>query len=167
VGHGAALALSGYPGEGLVEMQSGARRFLGSGGRLYEPYLWMGMAESHLLLDHVDNCFDCLERSRRCIESRDQKFYEPEMHRLFGAFFRYRGEGGRAEASYARALEVARAQAGRSWELRAATDLARLWRDEGRTAQAHELLRHASAWLPDNVDMPDLRSARAVLDSLG
>jgi hypothetical protein len=166
-GHGAALTISGSPGAGLEEMQAGARRFLGTGGRLYEPYLWMGMAEAHLLRDHVDNCLDCLERSQQCIDNPDQKFYEPEMHRLFGAFFRYRGESGRAEASYARAIKVARAQAGRSWELRAATDLARLWRNEGRTTQARDLLAPACAWFPEELDGPDVTAARAALAALG
>jgi predicted ATPase len=160
------MAMLGSPGAGLEEMQSGARRFLGTGGRLYEPFLWLWMAEAHLLLDHVDDSFECLERSRQCIENPDQRFYEPEMHRHFGAFFRHRGESRRAETSYTRAIEAARAQAGRSWELRAETDLARLWRDEGKPEEARHLLAPLYARFPQGVDTSDLTAARTLLEPL-
>jgi tetratricopeptide (TPR) repeat protein len=166
-GRGAALAISGSPAAGLEQMQAGARRFLGTGGRLYEPFLWMGMAEAHRLLNHLDNAFDCLERARQCVDNPDQRFYEPEMHRLFGVFFQQRGESARAAASYLRAVATARSQAARSWELRAATDLARLWRDEGKAAPARDLLEPACASFAGTLDAPELKAARAILASLG
>lgn len=166
-GHGAAMAMSGCPSAGLEQMQSGAHRYLGAGGRLFEPYLWIWMAEAHLMLGQSDDSSECLKRSRQCIEKTDQRFYEPEMHRLFGALWRQRGEGGRAEASYVRAIEVAHAQAGRSWELRAAADLARLWRDDGKHAQARDLLVPVCNGFTGNADAADLNDAKALLETLG
>ncbi len=166
-GDGAVLAMSGLPDEGLEKMRAGADRFRATGARLYEPYLWMRMAEAHLLLDQVDESFECLERARQSVGTPDQRFYAPELLRLFGASFRQRGEACRAERSYARAIEVARAQSGRSWELRATMDLARLWRDAGKTAQARDLLAPVAAWFPQSLDMPDMKAAKVVLDTLG
>jgi tetratricopeptide (TPR) repeat protein len=166
-GHGAALAISGRPSAALEQMQAGARRFLGTGGRLFEPYLWMWMAEAHLLLQQADASAECLERSRQCIEKPDQRFYEPEMHRIAGALWRHRGDSGRAEASYARAIDVARCQSARSWELRAAAHLARLWRDTGKTGPARDLLAPVYGWFPEGVDTPDLNDAKTLLETLG
>ena len=77
------------------------------------------------------------------------------------------GDAAGAEAHCAEALTIARAQDARHWELRAATDLARLWRDRGRRAEAHELLAPVHAWFSDGADAPDLQAASAVLDGLG
>ena len=165
--HGAALTLSGRPGAGLEQMQAGAERYLRAGGRLFEPYLWLWMAEAHLLLDRADESADCLERSQQCLAGPDQQFYAPEVHRTCGNLWRHRADIRRAEASYARSIEAARAQSGRSWELRAARDLAQLWRDEGKAAEGRELLAPIYGWFSEGVDTPDLREAKALLTALG
>jgi predicted ATPase len=70
-------------------------------------------------------------------------YYQAELHRLEGELRldRYPAGALAAEASFRRAIEIARQQQAKSWELRAATSLARLWRDQGRRAEARELLR--------------------------
>ena len=71
-----------------------------------------------------------------------------------------------AEFHYERALSVARAQKAKSWELRAAIGLARLWRDNGRERQAHELLAPAYGWFTEGFDTRDLREAKTLLNEL-
>ena len=72
-----------------------------------------------------------------------------------------------AEACFRRAVEIARAQGARWWELRAAVSLARLLRDQGRRAEARDLLAPVYGWFTEGFDLPDLREAGALLDTLG
>ena len=72
----------------------------------------------------------------------------------------------RAEASYRRAIERARSQEAKSWELRAATSLARLWRNQGKPAAARDLLAPVYGWFTEGFDTADLKDAKALLDHL-
>jgi predicted ATPase len=66
-----------------------------------------------------------------------------------------------------RALTVAREQQAKSWELRASTSLARLWRDQGKRTEARDLLAPIYGWFTEGFDTPDLKDAKALLDQLG
>jgi predicted ATPase len=72
----------------------------------------------------------------------------------------------KAEAYFDRALAVARTQKAKSWELRAAMSMARLWRDQGKPQQAHELLAPIFGWFTEGFDTLDLKQARALLEGL-
>ena len=73
---------------------------------------------------------------------------------------------GEAEVAFTRALAVARRQQAKSWELRAAMSLARLWRDQGKVPQARELLAPVYGWFTEGFDTRDLKEAKALLDEL-
>ena len=73
----------------------------------------------------------------------------------------------KAEAYFERALAVAREQQARSWELRAATSMARLWRDQGKRDEARDLLAPVYGWFTEGFDTLDLKDAKALLDALG
>ena len=89
------------------------------------------------------------------------------MHRAEGELRRLAGAPTReVEACFAAALAVARQQAARSFELRAATSLARLRRDQGRRGEARDLLAPVYGWFTEGFDTPDLRDAEALLDEL-
>ena len=75
-------------------------------------------------------------------------------------------DAAKAEAHFERALAVARNQQAKSWELRVAMSMARLWRDQGKRRQAHDLLAPVHAWFTQGFDTLDLREARALLDEL-
>jgi predicted ATPase len=72
-----------------------------------------------------------------------------------------------AECSYRKAIEIACAQSAKSWELRAATRLARLWHRQGKTAEARDLVAPVYAWFTEGFDTADLKEAKALLDQLG
>jgi predicted ATPase len=72
----------------------------------------------------------------------------------------------KAEKYFERALGVARQQQAKSWELRAAMSMARLWRDQGRPQQARELLAPVYAWFTEGFDTRDLKEAKALLEKL-
>jgi predicted ATPase len=94
--------------------------------------------------------------------------WEPEVHRLIGDLLLRRNPNApdRAEASYRLAIERARAQEAKSWELRAATSLTRLWRNQGKPSEAHALLAPIYGWFTEGFDTADLKEAKALLAEL-
>ena len=94
--------------------------------------------------------------------------HEPEVHRVLGELERQDPNSNTkaAERSLLNALEVARAQDAKGWELRAATSLARLWEAQGKTAEARELLAPIYAWFTEGFDTQNLKDARALLEEL-
>jgi predicted ATPase len=95
-----------------------------------------------------------------------ERWAEAEIHRLRGTLLLSIQEDAAAEDSYLRALEVARQQQAKFWELRAALSLARLWRDQGKVQQARELLAPVYGWFTEGFDTRDLKDAKALLEEL-
>jgi predicted ATPase len=102
------------------------------------------------------------------IETTKETWYEADVHRIAGeiALMSPERDTARAEAYFERALEVARAQQAKSWELRAATSMARLWREQGKRDEARELLAPVYGWFTEGFDTLDLKQAKALLDEL-
>jgi predicted ATPase len=163
---GAGLVQAGRPEEALIQLRAGSRHFFAVGSRQYEPYIRYSEAEAHLLCDRADESAVCLGLAQQAVEQTNQRFFEPEVHRIAAKLHRSRGEFDKAEACYRRAVEQARGQSGRSWELRAATGLARLCLEQGRHVEAREILAPVYGWFTEGFDTPDLKEARALLDEL-
>jgi predicted ATPase len=91
-----------------------------------------------------------------------------DLHRLEGELLLIRASDNQAEAEacFRRALEVARAQSAKALELRASTSLARLWAEQGRRAEAHDLLAPVYGWFTEGFHTADLKDAKALLDEL-
>jgi predicted ATPase len=102
-------------------------------------------------------------------ETTKEKWCEAEIHRSAGeiALLSPERHAAKAEAYFERALEVAQSQQAKSWELRAATSMARLWRDQGKMQQARELLAPVDGWFTEGFDTRDLKEAKALLGELG
>ena len=95
------------------------------------------------------------------------KWFEAEVYRIAGEIrSSRRNRIPKAEVYFDRALEVARKQQAKSWELRAAMSMARLWRDQGKPQQARELLAPVYGWFTEGFDTLDLKEAKALLDQL-
>jgi predicted ATPase len=101
-------------------------------------------------------------------ETTKERWYEAEIYRVAGeiALLSPSPDLVKAEDYFARALAIARAQQARSWELRTATSLARLWCEEGKRQEARDCLAPVHAWFTEGFDTADLRQARALLDAL-
>ena len=135
----------------------------------------VGLGMSHVLFAEclekqgdTDEALAALEVAVVHFERTGDAMGEPEVHRLIGDLLLRRNPSApdRAEASYRRAIERARSQEAKSWELRAATSLARLWRDQGKPAAARELLAPVYGWFTEGFGTADLKEAKALLDRL-
>ncbi len=101
------------------------------------------------------------------VERTGERQSEAELHRLKGEWLlAHRRQRGEAEACLKRAIAVARGQDAKMFELRAAMSLARLWGDQGRRGEAHDLLAPIYDWFTEGFDTLDLKEAKAVLDEL-
>jgi predicted ATPase len=116
----------------------------------------------------TDEAITALKAAVVHVERTGDTLLEPEVHRLMGDLLLRRNPSApdRAEACYRRALERARRQEAKSWELRAATSLARLWHDQGKPATALDLLAPIYGWFTEGFDTADLKDAKALLDEL-
>ena len=101
-------------------------------------------------------------------EESGERWWEADLHRLEGELLLIRASDNQAEAEacFRRALEVAQAQSAKAFELRASTSLARLWAEQGRRAEAHDLLAPIYGWFTEGFDTADLKDAKALLEEL-
>ena len=108
---------------------------------------------------------EALPRARR----DGRRWIEPELHRLRGELLLTQPEAdaGEAQACFQRAIMIACGDGAKVLELRAATSLARLWRDQGRHTEARDLLVPLYGWFTEGFDTPDLREAQALLRADG
>ena len=102
------------------------------------------------------------------IETTKERWFEAEVNRIAGeiALKSPEPDAAKAQAYFERALAVARQQQAKSWELRAAMSMARLWRDQGKRDEARDLLAPVYGWFTEGFDTLDLKEAKALLDEL-
>jgi predicted ATPase len=102
------------------------------------------------------------------VETAKERWCEAEVHRIAGeiALLSPESDAAKAEVYFERALGIARAQQAKSWELRAAMSLARLWHDQEKGQQARDLLAPVYNWFTEGFDTRDLKKAKTLLDAL-
>src|SRR5207248_1871647 len=130
------------------------------------PMLLMWLAEAHAMLGQPVEGLNCLAEATQIIETTEERVHEVELHRLRGDLLNATGDQSAAERSYRQALAVAGQQSAKLFELRSATSLGRLWRDQGKIADAHALLAPIYDWFTEGFDAPDLIEAKALLQEL-
>jgi len=110
----------------------------------------------------------CIGETLTAIETTKEKWWEAEVYRVAGeiALLSVEPDAATAEAYFERGLTVARQQQAKSWELRAAMSLARLWRDQGKVQQARELLAPVYGWFTEGFETRDLKEAKELLEAL-
>jgi predicted ATPase len=126
------------------------------------------LAIAYAELGQLDDARHCIEDAIEKGESSKEKWCEAEVHRIAGEIeLKARvPDPEKAEAYFDRALAIARQQQAKSWELRAAMSLARLWRSQGKPQQARELLAPVYGWFTEGFDTLDLKEAKSLLDEL-
>ena len=126
------------------------------------------LASAHAQLGQFDDARHCIGEAMTTLETSGERWCEAEVNRIAGEIALKSGEpdAARAEAYFERALAVSRKQQAKSWELRAAMSMARLWREEGKHKEARDLLAPVYGWFTEGFDTLDLKEAKALLDDL-
>ncbi len=167
---GWALAERGQEHEGIDQMRKGiaARRAIGV--EMWQPHLLAFSAAVYGKVGKVEEGLSVLTEALSLIDRNGERCWEAELYRLKGQLLLQQNEGEScfrsAEACFRHALEVARCQSARSWELRAAMSLSRLWRRQGKKEEARMLLQEIYDWFTEGFDTADLKEAKALLDAL-
>jgi class 3 adenylate cyclase/predicted ATPase len=165
---GWALAMQGQGKEGLAQVRQGIAAHRATWAVLTIPYLCTLLADVYDHLGHTDDGLQALAEAHILVEQHDERWWEAEIHRLRGVLLLRQPGTSQAEAEtwLRRALDVARRQEAKSLELRAAMSLSRLWRHQGKRAEACDLLAPVYGWFTEGFDTADLQEAKALLDAL-
>jgi predicted ATPase len=162
------LALSGKASDAVHVIASGITALRSTGATLFVPLYLSHLTRAYAELGQIDDAWRCIDEAMTAQETTKERWFEAETNRIAGeiALMPPDRDGTKAETYFQRSLAVARQQQGKSWELRAAMGLARLWRDQGKTVEARELLAPVYGWFTEGFDTLDLKEAKALLDAL-
>ena len=166
---GRALADTGTPAVSVTQIKGGIDGWRMTGSGFTIPYFLALQAEACRKDGRTDEALALVAEARELIGKTDEGFYAGELHRLEGELRREKSGGADeagVEACFERALDAARAEGARAFELRAATSLARLWSEQGKGGEARRLLAEACASFAGAPLTPDLAEARALLVTL-
>jgi predicted ATPase len=164
--HGWALAGQGQFEAGVAELREGMEAYREQGNEHVRPYLLTLLAEQHGKAGDVEQGLALLAEALALLEASGERWCEAETRRVTGELLLRTGHAAQGEAALSQAIEVARTQQARSFELRAAVSLARLWQSQARTAAARQLVSPIVSWFGEQVETRDLREARSLLASL-
>ena len=170
---GWALVEEGQAEEGVAQIRQGLAARRATGTELYRPWFLALLAEAYGKVWQAAEGLVVLAEALAVVDKTGERFWEAELHRLQGELtLQSRGSGlpstveAEAEQCFHQALAVARTQQAKSWELRAATSLARLWHRQGKQEAAQQLLGDIYGWFTEGFDTHDLRAAQALLEEL-
>jgi class 3 adenylate cyclase/predicted ATPase len=165
---GWSVAEQGWPAEGAARIEEGIAAYRASGAATSLPCLLALLADARRVSGQLEEAIALLREALDRSEASGERWFEAELHRIKGDVLLRAPEVDPAEAETClrKAIEVAQRQGARLWELRAATSLARLWGDQGRRAEAHDLLAPVYGWFTEGFDTADLKDAKALLDEL-
>jgi predicted ATPase len=166
--HGWALAMQGQGEAGLAEMRQGLAADLATGSKSWQPYCLGLLAEAYGAGGHPDAGLTALAEALAVLDTTELRSYAAELYRLKGALLQQQAvpDASQAETCFHQALDIARQQQAKSFELRAATSLARLWQSQGKRQEAYDLLAPVYHWFTEGFDTADLQEAKTLLDQL-
>jgi predicted ATPase len=142
--------------------------FQTTGAKLCSAW-WLGLlAEAYGERAWIEAGRAVVVEALRAVDDTGEHFYEAELYRFRGEFLLHLSSDNQREAEtcFQHAIRIAQSQQAKSWELRAATSLARLWQQQGKRQEARQLLGDVYGWFTEGFDTADLRDAKALLDAL-
>ncbi len=168
ISQGCALALTGNASDAVQILTSGIAALRSTGATWGVSFYLSCLARAYADLGQFDDAWRCIGEAMTAVETTKEKWCEADIHRIAGEIVLLSPElnAAKAEAYFERALAVARKQQAKSWELRAAMSMARLLRDQGKWAEARDLLAPVYGWFTEGFDTLDLKEAKALLGEL-
>jgi class 3 adenylate cyclase/predicted ATPase len=191
---GWALGEQGYGEEGIAQVRLGLAAYQATGAKMLQPYFLALLAQAHATAGQVEEGLRVLAEALAMVQNTGERWWEAELYRLKGEFILKQAVGKEspptapadatigaevrmgvyghspllteAEACFRRALAVAQRQGAKSLELRAALSLVRLWQQQGKCAEARQLLAEIYDWFTEGLHTADLQEARALLKEL-
>jgi predicted ATPase len=165
---GRVLAMTGKASDAVQKLTSGITAFRSTGATNSLPLQLSCLAKAYADLGQFDDAWRCIGEAMTAVETTNERWFEPDIHRIAGeiALLSPEPDAAKAEAHFRRALAVARKQQAKSLELRAAMSMARLWRDQGKRDEARALLAPVYGWFTEGFETLDLTEAKALLDEL-
>jgi predicted ATPase len=171
---GWALADQGQREEGTVQLRQGLAAYQATRSELFQPYFLALLAEVYGKVGQVEEGLSVVAEALAAVEKTEERWCEAELYRLRGELTLATSSVQRlgssvqkeAEGYFLKAIEIARQQQARSWELRATTSLARLWQQQGKHHEARSLLAEIYGWFTEGLDTKDLQEANALLTEL-
>ena len=165
---GCVSALTGKPSDAVQTITTGISVFRSTGATIFIPMWSCHLAAAYADLGQFEDAQRCISEAMVAVQATKETLFEAELCRIAGeiTLMSPQADVTGAEANFERALAVARSQQAKSWELRAATSMARLLRDQGKHEEARELLAPVYGWFTEGFDTLDLKEAKALLDAL-
>jgi class 3 adenylate cyclase/predicted ATPase len=165
---GCLLAVTGKASDAVHTLTSGITAWRSTGAAIFVPLYLSHLAIAHAKLGQFDDAWRCIGEALTAVKTTKETWIEADVHRVAGeiALKSPKPDAAKAQAHFERALAVARQQQAKSWELRAAMSMARLWRDQAKREEARNLLAPVYGWFTEGFDTLDLKEAKALLDEL-
>src|SRR5262249_54507616 len=135
--------------EGISLLRSGSTAFRSTGAEVYVPHHTALLAGAYEIAGQIDEAVTLLDDALQMVERKGERWLEAELNRQKGQLLLRQGRTGTAEAAYCKALDIAREQEAKMWELRAAMSLARLRGDQGRYTEARDILAPVYGWFTE------------------
>jgi predicted ATPase len=189
---GWALAEQGQGEEGITQIQQGMADWRATGAEAVRPHFLALLAEAYGKVGQTENGLNTLAEARALVDKTGERVYEAELYRLKGTLTLQSQASlgqisdksqasqdksevadprplipdpqGEAEACFLKAIQIARKQQAKSLELRATMNLARLWRQQGKATEAHEMLAAVYNWFTEGFDTADLQDAKRLIE---
>ncbi len=152
--------------EGLSLLRAGSSAYCATGAAAWMPLYIALLAGACEIAGLIEEGAARLDQALQLVERTGERWFAAELDRRRGRLLLRQGQAEAAEELYRKALGIAREQEAKTWELRAAASLARLWGDQGRRAAARDLLAPVYGWFTEGFATPDLKEAKALLDEL-
>jgi class 3 adenylate cyclase/predicted ATPase len=165
---GCVHAMSGQPFDAVRMITAGLGAWKLLGATTFAPFFLSYLARAYADLGNFGDALYSIGEAITTVETTKERWCEAEVHRIAGeiTLLAPKPDTAKAEAYFERALAVARKQQAKSWELRAAMSMARLWCGQGKQDEARELLAPVYFWFIEGFDTRDLKEAKALLDGL-
>jgi predicted ATPase len=165
--NGAGLIYQGQLHDGLPMILKGLHAFQATGAELMLTYQFSTLGQAYTQAGEFGAAHRALDDGLALVQKNDERFQEAELHRLLGELhLAETDDQAAAEECFHTAIQTARRQQSRAWELRATTSLARLWQRQRRRDEARDALAAVYATYTEGFTTPDLVNARALLEAL-